>query len=553
MSNPGTPVDQSLASPFRRRAFKWLWLGMLVATMGAWMQGIGAQWLLIDLPNAASVVALVQAAGATPMMLLALPAGVLADSFDRRRLLFWVQIYLMVAAGLLAVLSYTGKMTPAILLVLTFALGVGGAVQNPTWQSLTPELVPRHQLRSVARLEQISVNVGRALGPVMAGFMIAWFGVPSVFVAYALCLLTMAMALVMWRRPAAHVVHRERFLPAIRTGGRYAWNEPDVRRFLWRQMVFVVPGSVVWALLPVVANRILHVGADLYGIMFGIVGVGAVGGALLQGRIRALLSANRVTWLSTILYGVAALLVVIVPGFWAALPLALLIGAGWTLYHATLLAEMQSMLPNWVRARAMALMTVSFTAAQVAGSLTWGALAEITGLKTTWLLACGLTVASALAARLGRLPSVDVRRVEAVGDLDEAHLLFEPDPTSGPVIVQVTYTVSDARWPRFQRLLPRLRRARLQTGATRWHIFRSGERAHTYVELFHVATWSEHEQQHTVRLDRATQEIEALLADLSDPPPRSEHLLPPPSEEKEPDEPRRRRLPLRRPRRPRRR
>ena len=191
MSESDVVTDHSLWAPFKRRAFLWLWLAMFAATVGGWMQTVGAQWLLIDLPNAASVVALVQAATMTPMMLLALPAGVLADSFDRRWLLLLVQVHMVITGTLLAALTFAGLMTPALLLVFTFAIGMGMALQIPTWQSLMPELVPRGQLRAVARLDMVSVNLARALGPAIGGIVIARVGVPWVFVAQVVSVLTL--------------------------------------------------------------------------------------------------------------------------------------------------------------------------------------------------------------------------------------------------------------------------------------------------------------------------------------------------------------------------
>src|SRR3954471_13905913 len=185
-SGPAAPevasgLESSPWAPLRQRVFAWLWAGVLISGMGTWMQTVGAQWLLIDAPNAAAVVALVQAANTLPIMLLAMPAGVIADSFDRRWLLFTVQVYFLLVGVLLLVLTLAGLMPPTLLLVFTFLLGVGGAVQLPAMQASTPELVPRSQIRSAARLEMVGINLARAAGPALAGLIIAGFGVSTVF------------------------------------------------------------------------------------------------------------------------------------------------------------------------------------------------------------------------------------------------------------------------------------------------------------------------------------------------------------------------------------
>src|SRR5215208_8252366 len=194
-----TPVTESSPwAPLRRRAFRWLWVGVLISYIGTWMQTIGAQWLVVDGPNAATVVALVQAANTLPVMLLALPGGVLADSFDRRWLLFTVQAYFFIVGVLLTVLTVAGLMPPALLLAFTFAIAIGAAVQLPTWQAMIPQLVPRSQLRAATRLEMVGVNLARAAGPALAGLVIAGFGVPVVFGLNALSVVFLAAALLLW-------------------------------------------------------------------------------------------------------------------------------------------------------------------------------------------------------------------------------------------------------------------------------------------------------------------------------------------------------------------
>src|SRR5207302_4660490 len=173
----GSAADDSTAwAPLRQRVFRWLWLGVLISSIGTWMQTVGAQWLLIDAPNAAALVALVSAANTLPVMLLALPGGVLADSFDRRWLLFTVQVYFFIVGILVAVLTALGQMSPALLLAFTFALGAGVAVQQPGWGATIPELVPRTQLRAASRLDLVNVNLSRAVGPALAGLVIAHLG-----------------------------------------------------------------------------------------------------------------------------------------------------------------------------------------------------------------------------------------------------------------------------------------------------------------------------------------------------------------------------------------
>ncbi len=157
--------DTSALAPLKNRAFAWLWLGVLVSSIGAWAQTVGAQWLFVNDPNGATIVSLVQTATMLPMMLLALPGGVLADAFDWRGLLLGIQCYFVVVALSLAVLAALGQVPPVLLLAFTFAIGMGTALQLPTWQPLITELVPRAQIPAATRLDMVNVNVSRAAGP----------------------------------------------------------------------------------------------------------------------------------------------------------------------------------------------------------------------------------------------------------------------------------------------------------------------------------------------------------------------------------------------------
>jgi MFS family permease len=320
--SPVTGLESSPWAPLRQGIFAALWVGVLISGMGTWMQTVGAQWLLVDAPNATALVALVQVANTVPVMLLAMPAGVLADSFDKRWLLFSVQVYFLVAGVSLLVLTLSGRMPPSLLLVFTFLLGAGAAVQLPAWQSTTPELVPRHQIRSAARLEMVGVNVARAAGPALGGLVIAKFGVPTVFALNALSVIPLGIALLFWHRaPTVVAGGREPFWPALRAGGRYMWHDSSARRILVRLAVFLLPGSALWALLPLIATRQLGVGPGGYGLMFAALGIGAIAGALLLGRVRRVLSTNATLTAGGLLMAASLLSIVMVPSY----PVALVI------------------------------------------------------------------------------------------------------------------------------------------------------------------------------------------------------------------------------------
>jgi len=519
-------VEASIWSPFGQRAFRWLWLGMFVSTIGTWMQTVGAQWLLVDGPNAAVLVSLVQAANTLPVMLLALPGGVLADSFDRRWLLLTVQVYFIAVASLLVVLTVVGEMPPSLLLALTFALGAGVAVQHPGWQSLIPELLPRTQLRAAARLHMVSVNLARSAGPALAGLVIAYFGVPCVFALNALSVAFFALVLLLWRQPRVDSEGRERFLPALRAGGRYVWNEPVVRRVMLRSALFIGPAMALWGLLPLIARHGLGLGADGFGALFGALGVGAVLGALILGKVRTRLATNGTLGAAGALYATAVVLIVLAPNFVAALAALVLAGLAWTAVNSTLNAELQLFLPAWVRARGLGLYLVVITGSQAIGALLWGLVAEQTGLDAALLIAAGVVMAGVLAGLLWPVPETGRLDLQPVYWPD-ARLAVDPEPQAGPILVAIEYTVRPELEGRFLEAMMPLRRSRLRTGASRWELYRDGARPERFLEIFSVPSWAEHLRQHSGRVTAEDRALEKAAHELSDPPPRADHLLPP--------------------------
>jgi MFS family permease len=527
-SSPAT-ADSSPWAPLGQRAYRWLWLGMLFSWIGTWAQTVGAQWLLVDAPNAAALVSLVQAATTLPMMLLALPGGVLADSFDRRWLLITVQAYFVVLGILLTGLTAAGLMPPALLLAFTFALGVGAAVQLPTWQAMVPELVPRTQLRAATRLDLVSVNGARAVGPAVAGIVIAYLGgVPAVFALYAASAVVFAVTLLFWRRPEAEPDRRrERFVPALRAGGRYVWHEPIVRRILLRAIIFVPPAMALWALLPLIASQRLGLSAAGYGALFGAFGLGTIVGAMVLGRVRGSLSTNGLLTAAGLVYAAASALIVLIPSIPAALAILVVAGLAWMAVISTWAAELQLFLPAWVRARGFAIYMVTFTGSMTLGALISGVVAEAVGLQLTFLLSAVVLLGGVVAGVFLRVPETGHLDSEPVVYWPEARLAVDPQPNTGPVLVMVEFTVAPEREAAFLEAMDRLRQSRRRTGATRWELFRDGDQPNSFLEIFSVPSWEEHMRQHAGRLTATDREIEEAALRFSDPPAHGKHLLPP--------------------------
>jgi MFS family permease len=514
-------------APLRIGVFRVLWLAVLGSQVGTWMQTVGAQWLLVDAPNASVLVSLVQTAGTLPVVLLALPAGVLADALDRRRLLIWTQLFQLGVGVVLTALTLAGEMTPALLLTLTFALGCGMAMTNPTYQALIPELVSRPLLPSASALGSISVNLARAVGPAVAGVLVARIGVAAVFALNAATFLVFAVVLFLWRRePTDEDALPEPFVAALRAGGRYVRYSPALRRFLLRSALFILPAVGLWALLPLLASRRLGMGAGGYGLLLAALGVGAILGAVVMPRLRAALTTNQMIVVATLAYAVvlAVLALVRIP---AVAAVALIpAGTAWMTVLSNLNAEIQLFLPRWVRARGLGTYQSVLFGSQALGAFVWGVVAARIGLVATFLLTAVVTAAGAATVRFWPLLDIGHLNRDPATPWPEPQLTAEPDPAAGPVVVEVTYSVTPANEPAFLDAMPGLRRSRMRTGAIQWGVFRAGEVPGRMVEVYVVPTWSEHLRQHGGRMTGADVELDQQVRALSDPPPRVVHLLP---------------------------
>jgi MFS family permease len=492
------------------------------------MQTVGAQWLLID--TSPLLVSLVQAASSLPIVVLALPAGAWADMVDRRHLLLGAQLAMFLAAAALAITTFAGTVSPALILTLTFALGCGNAVAGPSWQAIQPDLVDRGLLPQAAALNGLNMNVARAVGPAVGGVVVAVAGAGWVFALNAASFVGIAMVLAMWRSPDRDdPMPPERLVEALRAGGRYVRHALIVRRLLYRAVLFIPAASAVWALLPVIAADNLGLGSGGYGLLLGMVGAGAVAGAVVIPRLRArvgsavlVTGAMATTAVATVL--IATINQVVVVGL-ALLP----VGAAWIAVMSSLNSGMQLALPKWVRARGLAYYLVVFQGAQALGAIIWGVVADRSSASTALLIAAAVLVIGALVGLRSPMPDTSKLDRTISTHWPAPQLTFTPDSTDGPVLVTVTYRVAEDRAVDFTNAMLGVGRSRRRTGALRWELFRDGSDPTRFVESYLIGTWAEHMRQHEHRLTGADRRFEEEAKRYALDEPEIAHLFPPPA------------------------
>ena len=397
-------------APLKIGVFRGLFLAALTSNIGTWMQTVGAQWFLVQRHADATTIALVQTASLSPTLILALFAGALADRVDRRRLLIALQVYAAVAAAVLTAIAVAGVLNPLSLLSLLFAIGCAAAMTTPAWQAIQPELVPRDQFHAAASLSGVTVDAARAIGPPVAGVLVAVAGPQAVFAINAVSFVAVVGALVAWKRPPSPPVDQERLSQSVVTGVRYVRNNAPVRRILMRAALFAFPVSALWALLPIAASQHWHLRAIGYGAVLGTMGVGAVFGALVMSRLQATYSANALLVLAALIDAAGLLAAAYLP-LAAGVVLLLLSGVAWIAALTTLTVAAQLSLPHWVMARGLAMYLVVLIGSQALGSLVWGLVASRFGLSASLTAAAVLLVAAAASQGvLPLLPAIDEQR-----------------------------------------------------------------------------------------------------------------------------------------------
>ena len=519
----GTSTWAPLADPL----FRALWVATLASNVGTWMQDVGGSWLMTSLSASPFMVALVQAATTLPITLLALPAGALADVVDRRRLLITTQTWMLVGSGALGALTLAGLTGPGVLLALTFVIGLGSALNAPAWQAIIPEMVPRASLPSALALNGIGINASRAVGPALGGLVIAAAGPAAAFLLNSISFLGVIIVLYRWRREARRSnMPGERILGAMQAGLRYVRHAPDLRAVLWRSGAFIVFGSALWALFPVLARFDLGLGPTGYGLMLGALGVGAVTGAVLLQRLRRSLGVN-----ALVAAGVAVFALVLASLSWAHSPVTACAamfagGTAWLVLLTTFNTSAQAVLPSWVRGRALAVYLLIFFGGMAGGSALWGAVANTTGPRPALLLAAGGLVAGFLVTAHHRLATGEGLDLAPSRHWPAPALLDAEEGDRGPVLVTVDYRVAAEDAGAFALAMHDVRRVRLRDGAVRWNLFYDAADPLRFVESFVVESWAEHLRQHermTVS-DRAV-EHRARAFHQGEEPPIVTHLI----------------------------
>jgi MFS family permease len=500
-------------SPLSVPVFRAVWIASMASNFGGLIQSVGASWLMTSLTPSSQMVALVQASTALPILLLSLWSGAVADNLDRRRVMLAAQGFMLAVSVVLAVVTFAGWISPWLLLVFTFLIGCGAAMNGPAWQASVGDMVPRSALPGAVALNSMGFNIARSVGPAIGGAIVAAAGAAAAFVVNAISYVGLIAVLARWKpNYPERVLPREPLGHAMTAGVRYVAMSPDIRTVLARALIFGIGASAVPAMMPLVARDVIVGNSLTYGVLLGAFGIGAVGGGLMVRRLRDRMSMEAIVRaaaaalaVGTVLTGVSTTLLLTIP----ALALA---GGGWVLALSTFNVTVQLSAPRWVVARALSLYQMAAFGGMASGAVLFGAIADVEGVQISLFAAAAVQALTILSGYILPLPIARDLNL-ALREWSEPETAVSVDDRSGPVVVTIEYRIATDNIPRFLNVMHERRRIRRRDGARHWTLLRDLGESDLWVERYHVATWLDyvrHNQRRTFEDAQNTLDILAL-------------------------------------------
>jgi len=483
----------SIAGPLRQPVFRRIWTASLFSNLGQQVQAVAAAWTMVQLGSGPGMVALVQTATMLPIVLIALPAGAIADMYDRRKAAIVALLIAASGAALLLAFTFAERLSPPVLLAGCFIVGCGSALFSPAWQASVTEQVGREAMPAAVARYGVSANLARSVGPAVGGIIVATVGAAAAFTVNVLLYGPIIVALLMWRR--VHVPPRlppEGIGHAIRSGLRYVGYSPPIRRVLARALLASVGAAGIYAMAPLVASELLHGGASVYGALLGSFGAGAVSAILIVGPLRDRLSAQQAMACCGVATGSAIVAMALSPLLVLTAAAMFVAGGSWMVCMAVSNVAVQLSAPRWVAGRALATFQATVACGLALGAWGWGRLATEIGIAPTLLAAGALMLVSPLLGLL--IPLTDVRGVdnESVPVEREPEVAMALTGRSGPIVIERDYDVPEHSAREFYSLMMQVQRVRERNGAYGVTLSRDIADPVRWVQRYHYPTWHDY-------------------------------------------------------------
>ena len=365
-----SPLWRSL----RHRNYRLYLTGQLVSVCGTWMQQVALSWLVYRLTESATLLGVVGFASQIPIFALGAIGGVFSDRYSCHRVAVWTQCAALAQALLLSVLTLMGWIQPLHIILLGVALGVVYAFDMPARQALVHQLVDVEDLPNAVALNSSMINAARIIGPALAGMVVAKFGEGVCFMINALSYVAVIVALLMMRLPqrSRKTSTSISIARSLVEGGRYIFATTPIRDILILLGVIGFMGMPYMTLMPVFAGQVHKGGANVLGLMFGAVGLGALTGALFLARRKSVIGLGRVIVVATLGFGLGLIVFTISRPLWLSLLFLVGVGCGWMVLIAASNTALQTLSDNEMRGRVMSLFSTMIVGMAPFGSLLMG-------------------------------------------------------------------------------------------------------------------------------------------------------------------------------------
>lgn len=421
---------------------------------------------------------------------------------------------MLLAAGALSVVTYLDKTTPNILLLMTFILGAVSAFIAPTWQAVIPELVPNKDLEKAISLDSAGVNVAAAIGPALAGVIIAATNTAIVFAINALSFLAIVIALLYWQRKPIEetTLPAERFFAAMRLAIRHIRAAPILHHIFIRTAALCLFASASWSLIPIYAKNELNSGALGYGVLLTTLGVGAIIATIALPFLRKRLSANQTVDVAFLTLAAGTALLALVKIFSMAGIAMFLIGFAWIIALTELTTATQEAVPFWLKGRVLALFLMVSFGGIALGSMLWGAVTFNYSISSVLLIASGGLLFSGFITRF-----LNITPHHPFNHTPSHHL---PAPAvklgcreTSPVMVNIEYFVHDDKTEEFTKIMQKAKKMRIRQGAFFWKLYLDTENQQRFIECFLSENWIDHLRIHE-RLSVSDQELDLKIREF---------------------------------------
>lgn len=506
------PQTTSTLTLFQNQTFRMLWIAALTSNFGGLVQAVGAAWMMTSLTESQSMVALVQSSVTLPIMIFSLLAGVFADNYDRRKVMLFAQSFMLTVSILLALMAYEGLLSPWLLLGFTFLIGCGTALHNPSWQASMGDIVSRDELSAAVSLNSMGFNLMRSIGPAAGGAIVAMAGAAAAFTVNAISYIGIITALWLWRPSTPkRRLPRERMGSAFFAGLRYVAMSPNLIKVIFRGFMFGLSAIAVLALLPLIVRDLLQGGAFVYGVLLGCFGMGAVGGALLNARLRSRFRNERITRAAFLGFAISCLFLALSRHYVISGAALLLAGGSWVLALSLFNVTIQLSTPRWVVGRAIALYQTGVFGGMAGGSWMWGKIADTFEADRALFVAAAFLVVGALAGLRLPLPDITDLNHDPLDTFREPPLRLDLRQRSGPIMIMVDYEIAQQDVTEFLAAMNARRRIRIRDGAQQWTLLRDLENPDVWTETYHVPTWVEYVRHHERRTQADAESYERVL------------------------------------------